>query len=157
MMWVLCCSSAAAGPRATCRCATLSRGSALGLLTLDHLASPMHACTAVHTAHNDAAPLFADRRGHSWCGTMRAVSRCGCAVEAAFKAWHALLPAPSLQQPWQVFFSKHCPLLQWDLPLLQKILYTNGGRTRHDSDALHCGLAHFCLCLPSHASLSCGL
>lgn len=26
----------------------------------------------------------------------------------------------------QVFFSKHCPLIQWDLPLLQKVLYTNG-------------------------------
>jgi hypothetical protein len=27
----------------------------------------------------------------------------------------------------QVFFSKRCPLIQGDLPLLQKILYTNGG------------------------------
>jgi cellulose synthase/poly-beta-1,6-N-acetylglucosamine synthase-like glycosyltransferase len=26
----------------------------------------------------------------------------------------------------QVFFSRRCPMLQWDLPLLQKILYTNG-------------------------------
>lgn len=26
----------------------------------------------------------------------------------------------------QVFFSKRCPLIQGDLPLLQKILYTNG-------------------------------
>jgi hypothetical protein len=30
-------------------------------------------------------------------------------------------------QTLQVFFSKRCPLFQWDLPLLQKILYTNGG------------------------------
>jgi hypothetical protein len=26
----------------------------------------------------------------------------------------------------QIFFSRRCPLINWKLPLLHKILYTNG-------------------------------
>jgi hypothetical protein len=40
---------------------------------------------------------------------------------------HMLLALALSCKMMQVFFSKRCPLVQWDLPLLQKILYTNGG------------------------------
>jgi hypothetical protein len=40
----------------------------------------------------------------------------------------------STAEQTQIFFSRRCPLLNWRLPLLHKILYTNGAC----ADAMQC-------------------